>query len=139
MSCASGNGGGPSFSPGFQSFGNYDSASYNAYPNSRYMITVTGVDHDGQYKNADGTFTSYPEAGSSVLVAAPTGSNVAQNVGRRQRSGQRSLDDRSRRRFRFQRGAAAEWRSTSIPICSLIRTTRRGSTARRAQRQSRRA
>jgi subtilisin family serine protease len=77
---ASGNGGGPTFSPGFESFGNYDSASYDAYQNSRYTISVTGVDHDGGYKNADGTFTSYPEAGSSVLVAAPTGSNVAQNV-----------------------------------------------------------
>ena len=78
---SSGNDGGPSFSPGFESFGNYDSASYNAFSNSRYTITVTGVDHDGQYKNADGTFTSYPEAGTSVLVAAPTGSNVAQNIG----------------------------------------------------------
>jgi len=78
---ASGNSGGPAFSPGFQSFGNYDSSSYNAYANSRYTIAVTGVDHDGQYRNADGTFTSYPVSGPSVLVAAPTGSNFAQNVG----------------------------------------------------------
>ena len=77
---ASGNDGGPSFSPGFQSFGNYDSASYDGWVNSRYTIGVTGVDHDGLYVNADGTFTSYPEAVPSVLVAAPTGSNVAQNV-----------------------------------------------------------
>lgn len=77
---ASGNSGGPDFSPGFQGFGSYDSASYDGYVNSRYTISVTGVDHDGQYANADGTFTSYPEVGSAVLVAAPTGSNVAQNV-----------------------------------------------------------
>ena len=54
--------------------------SYDPYVNSRYVIGVTGVDHDGMYANADGTFTSYPEAGADVLVAAPTGSNVAQNV-----------------------------------------------------------
>jgi subtilisin family serine protease len=78
---ASGNSGGPSFSPGFQSFGNYDNADYDGYVSSRYTIGVSGVDHDGMYGNADGTFTSYPEAGASVLVAAPTGSNVAQNVG----------------------------------------------------------
>lgn len=77
---AAGNGGGPSVSAGFQSFGNWDSASYDPYINSRYVIGVTGVDHDGQYRNADGTFTSYPEAGADVLVAAPTGSNAAQNV-----------------------------------------------------------
>lgn len=78
---ASGNSGGPSFSPGFQSFGNYDNSSYNHYANVRYNIIVTGVDHDGQYRNADGTFTSYPVIGPNVLVASPTGSNVAQNVG----------------------------------------------------------
>lgn len=78
---ASGNSGGPSFSPGFESFGNYDDASYDGWVNSRYTIGVAGVDHDGLYANADGTFTSYPEAGSAVLIAAPTGSNVAQNVG----------------------------------------------------------
>ena len=33
-----------------------------------------GVDHDGFYNNADGTITSYPEAGANVLVASPTGS-----------------------------------------------------------------
>ncbi|MEX0642679.1 MAG: S8 family serine peptidase [Pirellulales bacterium] len=77
---ASGNSGGPAFSPGFESFGEYDSASYDGWINTRYTIGITGVDHDGMYVNADGSFTSYPEAGSSVLVAAPTGSNVAQNV-----------------------------------------------------------
>ncbi|MEX2167993.1 MAG: S8 family serine peptidase [Pirellulales bacterium] len=77
---ASGNNGGPSFSPGFPGFGNYDSSSYNGWVNSRYTIGVTGVDHDGLYGNSDGSFTSYSEAGSSVLIAAPTGSNVAQNV-----------------------------------------------------------
>ncbi len=73
---ASGNDGGPGVLGG-----NYDSASYNPILNSRYVIAVTGVDHDGLYANADGSFTSYPEAGANVLVAAPTGSNVAQNVG----------------------------------------------------------
>ena len=47
---ASGNGGGPSFGPGFQGFGNYDSADYDPYVNSRYTIGVTGVDHDGLYR-----------------------------------------------------------------------------------------
>ena len=79
---ASGNDGGPSF-PNFGIGGNYDSSSYNAFVNSRYVIGVTGVDHDGLYGNhdengvSDGTFTSYPTAGPSVLVAAPTGSNGA--------------------------------------------------------------
>jgi subtilisin family serine protease len=73
---ASGNFGGPSFSPGFDvAIGNYDSSSYNAWANSRYTITVTGVDQDGMYLNPDdGTFTSYPSVGPNVLVAAPTGS-----------------------------------------------------------------
>lgn len=57
-----------------------DSANYNGWVNSRYTIGVTGVDHDGQYNNVDGTVTSYPESGSSVLIAAPTGS-VALSVG----------------------------------------------------------
>ncbi len=56
-----------------------DSASYDGWQNSRYVISVTGVDHDGQYNNIDGTVTGYMEAGASVLVAAPTGS-VALNV-----------------------------------------------------------
>jgi subtilisin family serine protease len=77
---ASGNGAGPSFSPGWDSFGNYDSATYDAFVSSRYTIGVAGVDHDGLYINSDGTFTSYPEAGPGVLVSAPTGSNVAQTV-----------------------------------------------------------
>jgi subtilisin family serine protease len=72
---ASGNDGGPG-----QLGGGYDSASYDAFSNSRYVISVTGIDHDGQYRNSDGTFTSYPESGPDVLVAAPTGSNVFQNV-----------------------------------------------------------
>ncbi|HEX2473132.1 MAG TPA: S8 family serine peptidase [Lacipirellulaceae bacterium] len=76
---SSGNLGGPSFTPGFPSFGNYDSSTYKNFL-SRYTIAVAGVDHDGLYINSDGTFTSYPEAGPNVLVAAPTGSNVAQTV-----------------------------------------------------------
>lgn len=53
-----------------------DTSSYNGWINSRYTIGVTGVDHDGEYNNVDGTVTSYPETGASVLVAAPTGSNT---------------------------------------------------------------
>ena len=78
---ASGNSGGPGFNPGFQTIGNWDSSVYDGYTNSRYVITVGGVDHDGQYANVDGTFTSYPEAGPNVLVVAPTGSNAALNIG----------------------------------------------------------
>ena len=60
---ASGNDGGPAiFDQGFPSLGNYNSASYNPLVNSRYTIGVGGVDHDGLYINADGTFTSYPES-----------------------------------------------------------------------------
>lgn len=51
-----------------------DSANFDGYVNSRYTIGVTGVDHDGFYNNVDGTVTAYPEIGTSVLVAAPTGS-----------------------------------------------------------------
>ena len=52
-----------------------DSSGYNGWINSRYTIGVTGVDHDGFYNNIDGTITAYPETSTSVLVAAPTGSN----------------------------------------------------------------
>ena len=72
---ASGNNAGPFFTQSFPgNIGNYDSSAYSALANSRYTITVTGVDHDGLYINADGTFTTYPMAGANVLVAAPTGS-----------------------------------------------------------------
>jgi hypothetical protein len=77
---SSGNSGGPGAPAGFEGFGIYDSAAYNPLSNSRYTITVTGVDHDGGYNNSDGSITSYPEAGPNVLVAAPTGSNAAQNI-----------------------------------------------------------
>jgi hypothetical protein len=60
--------------PGGQG-GNYGSASYNGFLNTRYTIGVTGTDENGLYYNTDGTFTNYPVAGPSVLVAAPTGSN----------------------------------------------------------------
>jgi subtilisin family serine protease len=53
--------------------GTYSSATYNGFIN-RYTIGVGGIDHDGSFNNPDGTFTSYPEAGASILVAAPTGS-----------------------------------------------------------------
>ncbi|MCG8448627.1 MAG: S8 family serine peptidase, partial [Pirellulales bacterium] len=54
--------------------GSADSTSYNGWVNSRYTIGVTGIDHDGEYNNVDGTVTGYPETGPSVLIAAPTGS-----------------------------------------------------------------
>jgi hypothetical protein len=72
---SSGNDGGPDVEGG-----NWGSASYNEFINSRYVIGVTGVYHDGTYNHADGSFTSYPESGPNVLVAAPTGSNVAQDI-----------------------------------------------------------
>jgi subtilisin family serine protease len=81
---ASGNDGAAGyFGQGFPSLGDWSSASYNPLVNSRFTIGVGGVDHDGLYANADGTFTSYPESGPSVLVAAPTGSSVlgATNIG----------------------------------------------------------
>ncbi len=80
---AAGNDAGPQHSIGFPSVGNWSSASYNPFVNSRYTIGVTGVDHDGLYANADGTFTDYPEVSPSVLVAAPTGSNIlgVNNIG----------------------------------------------------------
>lgn len=59
---------------------NLDSATYDPYISSRYTIGVGGVDHDGLYANADGTVTSYPEAGANVLVVAPTGSNGTDNI-----------------------------------------------------------
>jgi len=78
---ASGNGAGSGAPGGFQGLGFLDSASYDGYVNSRYTIAVTGVDHDGFYNNVDGTVTSYMEAGPSVLVAAPTGSNgIGNNI-----------------------------------------------------------
>lgn len=60
----------------FNVTGPWDYAGYNPFANTRYTIAVSGVDHDGQYSNVDGTVTPYPEAGPSVLVAAPTGSNT---------------------------------------------------------------
>ncbi|MBX3434587.1 MAG: S8 family serine peptidase [Pirellulales bacterium] len=80
---ASGNDAGPDFDNSgpdplidFLDIGGYDSATYDGWNNSRYTISVTGVDHDGFYNNVDGTVTAYPEAGPGVLVAAPTGSNA---------------------------------------------------------------
>jgi subtilisin family serine protease len=73
---AAGNDAGPSGTVGFPSLGSYSSASYNPLVNSRFTIGVGGVDHDGLYANADGTFTNYPESGPSVLVAAPTGNSI---------------------------------------------------------------
>ncbi|MBL9164588.1 MAG: S8 family serine peptidase [Planctomycetaceae bacterium] len=72
---AAGNGGAHnSARPGFPGDGFFDSSNYDGYANSRYVIAVTGVDHDGSYNNIDGTVTAYPESGANVLVAAPTGS-----------------------------------------------------------------
>ena len=47
---ASGNNGGPTFNAGFQTVGNYSSSSYNQWANSRYVITVAGVDQDGSMR-----------------------------------------------------------------------------------------
>ena len=77
---SAGNSAGTPFPVGFQSVGALDSSSYNGWVNSRYTIGVTGVDHDGFYNNIDGTTTGYPETSAAVLVAAPTGSNAAQNI-----------------------------------------------------------
>jgi subtilisin family serine protease/subtilisin-like proprotein convertase family protein len=71
---AAGNGGGPVPEVGFDGFGIWDSAMFDGFVTSRYTIGVTGVDHDGQSANVDGSVTTYPEAGAAVLVAAPTGS-----------------------------------------------------------------
>jgi len=77
---SSGNAAGPAFPPPFSSIGVKDVSNFSALINSRYMIPVTGVDHDGMYANVDGTFTAYPEIGTSVLIAAPTGSNAFLNI-----------------------------------------------------------
>ena len=61
-----------------------DTSNYDGYVSSRYTIGVTGVDHDGFANNVDGTTTEYPETGSGVLVAAPTGSvwyNIGEDTG----------------------------------------------------------
>ncbi len=74
---SSGNSGGPGFFPEFGSIpGQFDSATYDQLASSRYMITVGGLDENGSYYNPEtGSVTSYPEAGPSVLIVAPTGSN----------------------------------------------------------------
>ena len=78
---ASGNDGGTDFAPdGFPQGGNWDSSIYDGLANSRYVVTVGAVDHDGVYFNTDGTLTNYPEAGANVLVVAPTGS-VSLDIG----------------------------------------------------------
>lgn len=53
----------------------WDNSNYNNFTNSRYVIAVGGIDHDGSYNNVDGTFTGYPEGGANILVVAPTGSS----------------------------------------------------------------
>jgi subtilisin family serine protease len=81
---ASGNSAGNTFNDGFSDVGTFDSANYGV-TNTRYVITVGAVDHDGSYNNVDGTVTNYPEAGANVLVVAPTGSfariNIADDTG----------------------------------------------------------
>src|SRR4029077_20881623 len=70
---AAGNDAGPQFSPGFADIGVWASAEASQLVNSRYTIGVTVADQDGGYNNLyDGTVTAYPEAGPSVLVAAPS-------------------------------------------------------------------
>ncbi|MCA9234280.1 MAG: S8 family serine peptidase [Planctomycetales bacterium] len=77
---SSGNSGGSGAPIGFPSVGGLDTSAYNGWVNSRYTIGVTGVDHDGIYENDDGTVTGYPETATSVLIAAPTGSNAGQTI-----------------------------------------------------------
>jgi subtilisin family serine protease len=78
---SSGNDGGTDFEDeGFGVSGHWDSANYSGLVSSRYTIGVGAVDHDGTINNTDGSRTTYPEAGSSVLVVAPTGS-VSLDVG----------------------------------------------------------
>ena len=131
---ASGNDAGPQFTNGFPSLGDYSSSSYNPIVNSRYTIGVTGVDHDGMYANADGTFTYYPEAGASVLVAAPTGSSIpAQTI-----SGPiRAMEAAFGRPTWWEISGSTPRRCRTAPtptqpaIHCPIRITRRGSTALR--------
>jgi hypothetical protein len=78
---AAGNSAGSGFPNGFPDLGQLDSSGYNGWVNSRYVIGVTGVDHDGFYNNFDGTTTGYPETSAAVLVAAPTGSNAGIEIG----------------------------------------------------------
>ncbi len=77
---SSGNDAGHDFPPAFPGFGVWDNANFEGLNASRYTITVGGVDHDGTFDNIDGTVTNFPEAGSSVLAVAPTGSNTL-NIG----------------------------------------------------------
>lgn len=78
---AAGNDAGQPFaSPNFLDLGFYDYAGYDGYINSPYTIGVTSVDHDGQIRNVDGTYTNFPEASASVLVAAPSSSAI-QEIG----------------------------------------------------------
>jgi GH35 family endo-1,4-beta-xylanase/subtilisin family serine protease/subtilisin-like proprotein convertase family protein len=80
---AAGNAAGPQFSPGFQDIGFYDTMGSNGFANSRYVISVGAVDHDGSIFNADGTLSIYGEAGTSLLVVAPSASgpfDIATNL-----------------------------------------------------------
>jgi len=75
---AAGNGGGT-----FAFGGSRDSATYDPYVSSRYVIGVTAIDHDGLYSNEDGiagTISAFAEAGANVLVAAPSGTSIALNI-----------------------------------------------------------
>lgn len=73
---ASGNDGGTDFAgQGFATSGHWDSANYSGLVSSRYTIGVGAVNQESTYRSiTDGTVTNYPEAGSSILVSAPTGS-----------------------------------------------------------------
>ena len=103
---ASGNGGGPAFSAGFRRLRQLRQRQPTTVRQLAYTIGVTGVDHDGLYINADGTFTSYPEARASRARGGADRLERRSERGRRFRTGQRHMDDRPDRRLRLQRRAA---------------------------------
>jgi subtilisin family serine protease len=79
---ASGNDAGPLFSPGFSDIGVLASMGQNGYASSRYVISVGMIDHDFNSSNEilnsramfndDGSITAYGEAGTALLVVAPS-------------------------------------------------------------------
>jgi subtilisin family serine protease/subtilisin-like proprotein convertase family protein len=79
---AAGNDAGPTFSPGFSDIGVLASMGQNGYASSRYVVSVGMIDHDynsfdEDYNslamfNDDGSITAYGEAGTALLVVAPS-------------------------------------------------------------------
>ncbi|MGL4514694.1 MAG: S8 family serine peptidase [Lacipirellulaceae bacterium] len=70
---AAGNDNGNSFINPFNPIGLYQSAQYDQFKNSRYVIAVGAVDYDGRYENnSSGTVTGFTETGANVLIVAPS-------------------------------------------------------------------